>query len=86
MENICMIFTIENLTFPHMGFLSIILMIYYYIDDTFITYCTIFEALLLKNDEDSQRKKVAARAACITCDTLKFQCKILLKGNLMLKF
>lgn len=45
------------------------------IDYTIITYCTIFETLLLKNDEDSQRKKVAARAACITCDTLKFQYK-----------
>lgn len=44
-------------------------------DYTVITYCTIFETLLLKHDEDSQRKKVAARAACITCDNLDFKYK-----------
>lgn len=44
-------------------------------DYTVIIFCTIFETLLLKNDEDSQRKKVAVRAACITCDNLDFKYK-----------
>lgn len=44
-------------------------------DYTIITYCTIFETLLLKKDESNQRKKVAARAACITCDGLKVKRK-----------
>lgn len=45
------------------------------IDQEVITYCTIFEMLLLKKDEDCQRKKVAARSACIVCDGLDVKYK-----------
>lgn len=45
------------------------------IDYTIIAYCTIFETLLLEKDEDSQRKKVSVRAACLSCDGLSFKYK-----------
>lgn len=44
-------------------------------DYTVILYCTIFEMLLLGKDEDKQRKKVSARAACITANDLKIEHK-----------
>lgn len=37
--------------------------------------CTIFEVLLLKSDEDNQRKKVAVRAACLIADKMYFNKK-----------
>lgn len=43
-------------------------------DYTVILYCTIFETLLLSKD-DNQRKKVSARAACITANDLELKYK-----------
>lgn len=40
------------------------------LESTIINISTIFEVLLLKKDEDNQRKKVSVRAACLLCDNL----------------
>lgn len=40
------------------------------LENTIINISTIFEVLLLKKDEDNQRKKVSVRVACLLCDNL----------------
>lgn len=40
------------------------------VENSIINISTIFEVLLLKKDEDNQRKKVSVRAACLLCDSL----------------
>lgn len=38
-----------------------------------ISYGTIFETLLLSNDESNQRRKVAVRSACVLCEELNLK-------------
>lgn len=40
------------------------------LEKNILNYATIFEILLLENDESNQRKKAAARSACLLCDEL----------------
>lgn len=48
----------------------------YDIEKNIVNYATIFETLLLGNDEDNQRKKVSARSACLLCDKLGLEEKM----------
>lgn len=48
-----------------------IFMIYTNMNLSIITLATIMETLLLGKDEDSQRKKVSVRSACIVCNGLE---------------
>lgn len=42
----------------------------YDLEKNILSYGTIFETLLLENDESNQRKKVSVRSACLLCDEL----------------
>ncbi len=44
-------------------------------DQSIISACTILETLLLKDDEDNQRKKASARASCIIANGLSLRHK-----------
>lgn len=45
------------------------------LEKNILNYATIFETLLLSDDEIDQRKKVSARGACLLCDGLSFNSK-----------